>query len=255
MPPQLLHQAAEPAVEQLLLAAQGASDAEGGRQAVLLRGEDAQVQRGLHQAGDVPAHGLDAVRQAGEHAEDLRRGVPIHGRPARLTGRRLHPEAGVRPGVLPGEVPGYFLHGPAGGRLVGDRDPGPSPPWGWRCPCRRRRCPPAAAPSPAPRPGAPGPAPCRRLPLPLSISVPEWPPARPRTATSSAVPSKGTRLTGRTHRAMLPPAQLTVKIPSASESRLMSFRPRRGETSSASAPSMPISSSVVNTASSRGWGS
>ena len=91
--------------------------------------------------------------------------------------------------------------------------------------------------------------------LPLSISVPEWPPARPRTVTSSAVPSKGTRLTGRTHRAMLPPAQLTVKIPSASESRLMSFRPRRGETSSASAPSMPISSSVVNTASSRGWGS
>ena len=53
---------------------------------------------------------------------------------------------------------------------------------------------------------------------------------------------------------MLPPAQLTVKTPSASESRFSSFRPRRGDASSATAPIMPISSSVVKTTSSRGWG-
>ena len=38
------------------------------------------------------------------------------------------------------------------------------------------------------------------------------------------------------------------------ESTLMSFRPRIGAVSRTSAPSIPISSSVVRTTSSRGWG-
>ena len=92
------------------------------------------------------------------------------------------------------------------------------------------------------------------LARPLWISVPEWPPASPRTVTDRAAPSQAARATGRAHRTMLPPAQLTVKTPSASESRFSSFRPRRGETSRAMAPSIPISSSVVRTTSSRGWG-
>ena len=51
---------------------------------------------------------------------------------------------------------------------------------------------------------------------------------------------------------MLPPAQLTVKIPSSSESRFTIRRPRRDPASIPAAPSMPISSSAVNTASTRG---
>ena len=66
---QVLKKSPEATVEHLLLAAQGAADAEGGRQGRLVRSQDAQVQRGLHQTVELHAHGLDAVGQAGEHAD------------------------------------------------------------------------------------------------------------------------------------------------------------------------------------------
>ena len=47
----------------------------------------------------------------------------------------------------------------------------------------------------------------------------------------------------------MPPAQDTVNTPSSSESKFSSFLPFRSEQSSAKAPSMPTSSSTVNTAS------
>ena len=60
--------------------------------------------------------------------------------------------------------------------------------------------------------------------------------------------------TGIVQDATQPPAQLTVKTPSCSESRLISRRPCKSDTSSAAAPSIPISSSVVKTTSSAGRG-
>ena len=42
-------------------------------------GEDAQVQGGLHQAGHIGAHGLDAVGQAGEHTHHAAAGAFIQG--------------------------------------------------------------------------------------------------------------------------------------------------------------------------------
>ena len=53
--------------------------------------------------------------------------------------------------------------------------------------------------------------------------------------------------------ARAPPAQLTVKMPSSSESMFRSRRAVSGETSRPAAPSMPTSSSTVKTASMRGW--
>ena len=53
--------------------------------------------------------------------------------------------------------------------------------------------------------------------------------------------------------ALAPPAQLTVKIPSSSESMFSIRRAESWEKSSPCAPSMPISSSTVKTASSAGW--
>ena len=60
---------------------------------------------------------------------------------------------------------------------------------------------------------------------------------------------------GRWQSARIPPAQETVNTPSISESRFSSFLPFRSEQSSAKAPSMPTSSSTVNTASIGGWAS
>ena len=91
------------------------------------------------------------------------------------------------------------------------------------------------------------------LPRPLSISTPEGPPRRPPTVTVRNSAPKVSRQTGRVHFVRLPPAQLTVNTPSTSESRFSIRRPRSMDTSSMpTAPSMPISSSTVNTASSRG---
>ena len=90
------------------------------------------------------------------------------------------------------------------------------------------------------------------LPRPLSISAPECPPSRPPTVTVSAVPGNAARVTGSVHTETLPPAQLTVRIPSSSESRLSIVRPWSTEASSASAPSIPVSSSTVSTTSSGG---
>ena len=70
--------------------------------------------------------------------------------------------------------------------------------------------------------------------------------------TCRAVPAKGARVSGSREMVLLPPAQLTVKMPSASESIFSIRRPFSGLTSSEPAPSRPISSSTVKTASSRG---
>ena len=67
-------------------------------------------------------------------------------------------------------------------------------------------------------------------------------------------PSSGSFAAGRKQSARRPPAQDTVNTPSSSESRFSSRRPFRSEQSSATAPSMPVSSSTVMTASSGGWG-
>ena len=88
----------------------------------------------------------------------------------------------------------------------------------------------------------------------LWISAPEWPPGRPdteRVKTSPEAASAGRGMC-RSHRA--PPAQPTVRIPSASESMFSRYLLLRSEQSRAVAPSRPISSSTVNTASRGGWG-
>ena len=57
------------------------------------------------------------------------------------------------------------------------------------------------------------------------------------------------------HSTCAPPAQLTVNIPSSSESMFISIFPLSGLKSMPIAPSMPTSSSTVITASTRGCGS
>ena len=96
--------------------------------------------------------------------------------------------------------------------------------------------------------------PSSRLALarPLSISTPECPPASPEIRRVIVSPAKGSRTSGRRQDTRLPPAHPTVNTPSTSESIFSIVRPRSGDTSSAAAPSIPISSSVVSTASSRG---
>ena len=54
------------------------------------------------------------------------------------------------------------------------------------------------------------------LARPLWISAPECPPVSPPTATVTPAPSKGARVRGSRQALVLPPAQLTVKMPSAS---------------------------------------
>ena len=90
------------------------------------------------------------------------------------------------------------------------------------------------------------------LARPLSISEPEWPPTRPCTRSVIAVPSADAQLIGKTAVAFTPPAQPARKWPSSSESRFRRYFAFRSVVSSAMAPSIPTSSSVVNTTSSSG---
>ena len=76
---QPLHQAAKALDEHLLLGGHAAADAERGVNGVVPGGEDTQVQGGLHQAGHIGAHGLDAVGQAGEHTHHAAAGAFIQG--------------------------------------------------------------------------------------------------------------------------------------------------------------------------------
>ena len=57
---------------------------------------------------------------------------------------------------------------------------------------------------------------------------------------------------GSMQRVLFPPAQLTVNTPSSSESRFILIFPRRLDVSMFFAPSIPVSSSVVKTASTGG---
>ena len=91
------------------------------------------------------------------------------------------------------------------------------------------------------------------LARPLSISVPEWPPVRPVSSSTTVGSEQTSDARGSRTLARAPPAQLTVKMPSSSESMFRSRRAVSGETSRPAAPSMPISSSTVKTASMRGW--
>ena len=89
--------------------------------------------------------------------------------------------------------------------------------------------------------------------LPLFISVPECPPAREVTVTFTVSPAAFSVQKANSVSARIPPAQLASSVPSSSESRLMSILLLSTETSSAFAPSIPVSSSTVRTTSSAGW--
>ena len=58
---------------------------------------------------------------------------------------------------------------------------------------------------------------------PLSISTPEWPLVSALITISTAAPVTASRATGTVLRTLTPPAQLHIKIPSYSESKLMSL--------------------------------
>ncbi len=92
------------------------------------------------------------------------------------------------------------------------------------------------------------------LARPLSISTPEWPPLRPVIFIVAGIPDTPFLITGRCTVTEAPPAQLTSRYPSSSESILSIIRDLRGEQSSAAAPVIPTSSSTVNTASIGGCG-
>ena len=79
MTAQLLGQAGQMVLEHLLLGVHAAAGAEGGPDLVALRDQNAQIQRGLHQTGDLGTHGLDAVGQAAEQAQHLAGGGLVHG--------------------------------------------------------------------------------------------------------------------------------------------------------------------------------
>ena len=77
---------------------------------------------------------------------------------------------------------------------------------------------------------------------------------QPVTLISAFVPDMEARSTGTRQRAVMPPAQLTSRKPSSSESMFSMMRDLRSDISIAAAPSMPISSSTVSTHSSGGCG-
>ena len=81
------------------------------------------------------------------------------------------------------------------------------------------------------------------------ISTPECPPVTPFTWTETTLPLQRLLSAGNTHSTIIPPAQPTRKCPSFSESRFSIRRDFKEEQSIATAPSIPISSSTVNTAS------
>ena len=93
------------------------------------------------------------------------------------------------------------------------------------------------------------------LARPLSISAPECPPTRPEITRRYAFHSHGSTSSPMSTSESAPPAQLTVRMPSSSESILRRRLPSSKLPSSAIAPSMPVSSSMVNTASSGGCSS
>ena len=85
--------------------------------------------------------------------------------------------------------------------------------------------------------------------LSLFISVPECPPTRPEIVISAVSPFVFSNVRGRCAVVETPPAQLTRSEPSSSESRFNIILDFRGEQSRLAAPSIPISSSTVKTAS------
>ena len=88
------------------------------------------------------------------------------------------------------------------------------------------------------------------------MSTPEWPPLRPLKATARAAPVSGAGAvpSASVSRVPPPPAQPTYRMPSSSESRLMSRRPCTSPPSRRAAPVSPVSSSIVNNSSSGPWG-
>ncbi len=123
---ELRHQAAQARDEHLLLRGHAAAHAERRLHGVCIRCQDAEIQRCLHKARNVPAHGLDAVRQAAEHAHRALRGCLVHRqllRPGcvrahkhiRVGGRAFVPERSVhiRDGRLRGGSISHYNDGPA----------------------------------------------------------------------------------------------------------------------------------------------
>ena len=123
---ELRHQAAQACDEHLLLRGHAAAHAERRLHGVRIRRQDAEIQRRLHETRNVPAHGLNAVRQAAEHAHGALRGRLVHRRLLRLGcvnahghirvgGRVFVPERGVhvRDRRLRGGCIGHGDDGPA----------------------------------------------------------------------------------------------------------------------------------------------
>ena len=180
--PQLRHQGPEAAVEHLLLAAQGAADAEGGRQGRLRprRGCPGSARsapdRGCSMLMAWTPLGRQVSMQTARSVDALSMGVSRHG-----AGRRLHAEARVRRGVFPGQrsaaiclrrLPGGGLvrchH--LGGRLHGD---------GVVLAAARAPSPARSSVSFSPWPGATGPAARRRWPGPCGSPCRSGRPCRP----------------------------------------------------------------------------
>ena len=81
---ELRHQAAQTRDEHLLLRGHAAAHAKRRLHALLARGQDAEVQRRLHQSRNVLTHGLNPVRQAAEHTHGALRGRRVHRQYLRL---------------------------------------------------------------------------------------------------------------------------------------------------------------------------
>ena len=91
------------------------------------------------------------------------------------------------------------------------------------------------------------------FPLYLSISPPECPPWKPLTSMLYFSPDFFVYLTGTDKNALRPPAELERNTPSLSLSRFNRYFALRSEVSNPVAPTIPTSSSAVNTSSSGGW--
>lgn len=83
---ELRHQAAQARDEHLLLRGHAAAHAERRLHGVCVRCQDAEIQRCLHKARNVPAYGLDAVRQTTEHTHCALRRCCVHRRLLGLRG-------------------------------------------------------------------------------------------------------------------------------------------------------------------------
>ena len=96
-------------MQHLFLGSHGTAHAESRADFRLSRFQNSQIQRGLHQSGNILTHGLDAIGRAGQQAQHTGRGRLIHGHLPALCRLHSHSQIGVRHGILPGQCPSQFL--------------------------------------------------------------------------------------------------------------------------------------------------